>query len=122
MTHIVTVTLPFPDAKLSPNSRAPWRKIEATKAARELAYYQTRQLLNGQLIIREPLAVSMYFYPPARRHFDLDNMISRCKAYQDGIFQALGLDDHLIVTLTAQRCDVVKGGRVSMEIESEDVK
>jgi CPA2 family monovalent cation:H+ antiporter-2 len=44
--------------------------------------------------------VSVIFYPPDRRRRDLDNCYSMCKAYQDGIFQALGLDDSRIRTVT----------------------
>jgi hypothetical protein len=39
------------------------------------------------------LQVSLTFIPKDRRHYDLDNLIARCKPYQDGIADALGIND-----------------------------
>lgn len=122
MSEIITVILPWPSSALSPNSRQPWRKIEAVKAARAVAYAETCNYIGsfGVTILLGPLAVIMDFHPPTKRHFDLDNLISRCKAYQDGIFDALGLNDNLIVMLVARRRGAMKGGSVKISLERQE--
>ncbi len=116
-TEYASVVLPWPSAELSPNSRNRWAKIKATKAARNLAAYEL--MAKGGISIPAkiaPLAVAFRFYPPTRRAFDLDNLVSRCKAYQDGLFDALQINDHQITQLTARREDVLKNGAVEIVI------
>jgi crossover junction endodeoxyribonuclease RusA len=117
---IATVLLPWPASELSPNSRNQWAKIKAVKEARALA----AQTLLGETVfipakIPAALKITMRFYPPTRRHFDIDGLVSRCKAYQDGLFECLGLDDNLITALEARRCDVIKNGAVEIEIKED---
>jgi Holliday junction resolvase RusA-like endonuclease len=121
MTPIITVTLPWPDADLSPNSRKHWNKIKAVTVARNLAYVEARNQ-RGNVPFPSPqrLSVRMDFYPPDSRHRDLDNMIAMVKSFQDGIFEAIGLNDHMIVALVALRGACIKGGKVTIAIESEE--
>lgn len=90
----MTICLPIPDRRLSPNSRGHWSSgHKARKQARQLAYLTTRSALRGE----HPPPVSGYrlaFYFAARRRRDDDNWSAACKAYRDGIADALGIDDH----------------------------
>jgi len=41
------------------------------------------------------MAVLMRFYPPSKRHYDLDNLLASMKAGLDGMADALGVDDNI---------------------------
>lgn len=117
--RVFIIALPWPDAALSPNSRSPWAKINAAKAARADA--KTLMGDNGVRVTLPdgPLVCSYKFYPPTRRWYDDDNLIASMKPWRDGIFDYFGTNDHSIVETSGRRCEVVKGGRVVVEI-SED--
>ncbi len=102
------ISLPWPDARLSPNARVHYRtKSAATKKARILAaktvmesvqseaalLYQARQNFAGDFGI----PVMVVFYPPDNRKRDTDNAIASCKAYFDGIADALAINDSRFV-------------------------
>ena len=90
--EVYTLRLSWPDSRLASNARVHWRpKAAATKAARHEAWAiaKTRQLPkwpNARL--------TFTFYPPDRRRRDMQNMPHLCKAYIDGIADAMGCDDH----------------------------
>jgi crossover junction endodeoxyribonuclease RusA len=115
MKTYVSVLLPWPDSALSPNSRNRWAKIKAVKAAREM----TEALLAGTPFTcpTGAVSVSYNFYPPTRRAFDIDGLVSRIKAYQDQIFEHLGADDRQIVALFARRCEILKNGAVEITVQ-----
>lgn len=110
--------LPWPHKDLSPNGRAHWaRKAKATKAARYLAGvltmgagWQSVALPDGRLHLW------IDFFPPTKRLPDDDNMLSRCKAYRDGIADALGIDDRRFVSHPMVRDEKRKGGAVRVRI------
>lgn len=100
----MTITLPIPDKKLWPNNTVAtmgqrMAKSNATKKARQLAklcaqseirhrtWEWPHPLFNGYTLA--------FFYPDARRRDD-DNAQASCKAYRDGIADALGVDDNTI--------------------------
>lgn len=120
-TKYVSLLLPWPSSELSPNSRNRWAKIKAVKSARALA----AALMFEECVKHYPhakpaaLKITMRFYPPTRRPFDIDGLVSRCKAYQDGMFDHLGLDDNLVVSLAARRCEVKKNGAVEITVEED---
>lgn len=100
MTPIV-ITLPWPDKELSPNARIHWRpKAVHIRAARFDAYFAALEVINKRpetsdgLIDAERLKLTWTFYPPNRARRDLDNTIGSCKAYQDGIASAIGVNDN----------------------------
>lgn len=89
----MTIILRIPSRILSPNGRpAHWRKKhEATQTARGTAKLKTLHALRG-MEPPCPAAYSIrYFWPSTRR--DDDNAIASCKAYMDGICDALRMDD-----------------------------
>jgi hypothetical protein len=95
------IVLPWPDRRLSPNARIHWRaKAPVTQKARADATLATFAALNGGL--REaraalhgeaPIALTVTFYPPDRRHRDDDSMVGSFKAARDGIADALAVND-----------------------------
>ena len=117
MTQLV-IELPFPSNKLSPNGRFHWAVVaKAKKEARSTAYYLTKEVLKGSecVVTHGYVAVSLEFQPPSRRSYDLDGLLSRSKAYLDGIADAIGIDDkHFRPTLIMG--EPVKGGRVVVKI------
>jgi crossover junction endodeoxyribonuclease RusA len=62
-----------------------------------------------------PINVTLTFYPPDRRHRDMDNMLASCKAGLDGLSDAIGVDDSKW-TLTIKKADEI-GGMVKVSIE-----
>ena len=62
------------------------------------------------------MPVKITFQPPDRRKRDRDNMIAAFKAGQDGLADALGIDDAILVP-TYDTGEPVKGGRVDIELD-----
>jgi hypothetical protein len=109
-------------SELSPNAREHWRaKATVVKSARLMAYALCAEnCVKTRADDDEELRIVLTFHPPNKRHFDLDGLITRCKAYQDGVFDYLHLNDNLIVSLEARRGEVVKGGEVVITIVGDD--
>ena len=115
MTNPATFSLPFPDPRLSPNKRLDRRGLTAVRTiARSTGYTAAFGL---RVPDRTPLHLFLTFYPPDNRRRDCDNLISCFKAYQDGIFQALGVDDSNIKLTTFGMGKKVAGGLVDVRIE-----
>lgn len=89
---MTVITLPFPPASLSGHAGGHWRsKSTPTAKHREWARLAT---LAAAPIVPETGDISIHvrFVPPDRRS-DRGNMPNRCKAYFDGIADALGVND-----------------------------
>ncbi len=111
----MTIVLAWPDKVLSPNSRVHWSKrAAATKAARTAAFYLTRAAVTIKPTW-DRVALSVTFCPPDKRRRDMDGMIASMKAAQDGISDAIGIDDRFFVP-TYRIAEPVKGGAVHIEI------
>lgn len=113
--------LPWPDKDMSPNARVHWaKKAKAVKLARCFAYYKTLEADWGKISLPEGrLHLWIEFYPPTKRMPDDDNMLSRCKAYRDGIAEALGIDDKRFVSHPFVKDEVIKGGAVKFRITGD---
>jgi crossover junction endodeoxyribonuclease RusA len=107
--------LPFPSPDLSPNARLHWAaKAKAVRIARKQAWALTLAAGAKSLPWRGVHLV-MTFCPPDRRHYDRDNLIARMKAAQDGIADAIGIDDARFVASYAIG-GIIKGGCVRVAI------
>jgi len=117
---VITVTLPWPDPDLSPNGRKRWAKIKAVTHANKLAYVLTMDSLHwiSQTPIPAGVIVEVTFHKPTRRRMDIDNLVGRCKPYQDGIFQALGWDDALICEARYVMGQIIPDGLVIITIKT----
>jgi Holliday junction resolvase RusA-like endonuclease len=115
---MMELTLPWPSKDLSPNGRVHWaRKAKAAKAARADANLLTIAAGWPQCVLPSGrLHLWLDFYPPTKRLPDDDNMLSRCKAYRDGIADALGIDDKRFVSHPWVKNEVRKGGQVVVRI------
>ena len=118
---VLSVTLPWPDAALSPNRKNGhhWGSVNKAKGkrladARLLTLTAMRQA--GYIPPAGPLALTLTFCAPDRRRRDLDNLLAALKADFDGVAQALGVDDQLFEPLTLRRGEPVKGGAVVLEV------
>lgn len=95
MTEI-RIKLPLPSRALSPNSRVHWRKKgKETQTARMIARAATAKALAPlpRDFRFEVLGYRLVFMWPDRRRRDDDNAAASCKAYRDGVADALGIDD-----------------------------
>jgi crossover junction endodeoxyribonuclease RusA len=110
----VRVTLPWPPAELSPNSRPHWAaKSRAAKSYRHACATLARQA--GVLSLPDGrLHVTVEFVPPDRRHRDRDNMLASIKSGLDGLADALGVNDSRF-DLTIRVADEV-GGMVRVSV------
>lgn len=115
MTELV---LPWPHKDLSPNGRVHWaRKAAQAKFARTEGYIFAMQAKWHEMVLPEGrLHLWWDFYPPTRRLPDDDNMLSRCKAYRDGIADALRIDDARFVSHPYVKDETRKGGEVRVRI------
>lgn len=109
------ISLPWPAAVLSPNSRTHWApKARAVRLARVHTSWLVKEKCRAKPGWGRA-AIGMTFCPPNHRRRDRDNLIASMKAATDGIADALGLDDSNFET-TYRMGDVVKGGAVLVTI------
>lgn len=94
MADAVTIVLPWPDKRLSPNARGHWRGAWAAgKSARAHAAWSARDARAKQLSGCERLRIHIVITPPDKRPRDTDNIIASLKPYLDGLADACGVDD-----------------------------
>lgn len=115
---IARVELPWPDDALSPNGRAhPMKKHRVFQSAKNDAYWVTRSVIPTRFEHDgSRLKLTIAAYPKTSRRPDDDNTIGACKAYRDGIAQALGIDDGLFDQQPIIWRDVHKGGWITIEV------
>jgi len=111
-----TVTLPWPDRNLSPNARCHWAvKASAVRRARKAAWLLVLEQRGRRKLAHAGAHIAWEFCPPSLRRYDMDNLITQHKAAQDGIADALGIDDSKFQT-TYSMGQPVKGGAVFVTI------
>lgn len=87
------VTMPWPPSGLSPNARLHWaQKSALTKAYRRACWAAALQA-GIKTDWDGPIHVWLDYYPPDRRHRDMDNVLAASKAALDGLADALGIND-----------------------------
>jgi hypothetical protein len=118
MTNKQSFELPYPDSTLNPNKKVHWAVLAKKKRkAREYAFYicKTKITINA---VKPPIYVHYDIYPPDKRRRDGDNAKAACKAYQDGIADALGVDDyHFITSDQFHKHLPIKDGKVLVTLE-----
>ena len=111
MTEII---LPWPPKELSPNARLHWARLaKAKRTYREACAYTAREQ-GLERMSADALHLTLTFFPPSRRAFDLDGLLSRMKSGLDGLADVLGVDDSRW-SLTIKKGDKV-GGFVRVEV------
>lgn len=114
---VLRVELPWPDKRLSPNSRTHWRaRIQVIRSARHAAKMLCMQAMGtqGWAGCQRP-TVRYTFCPPTRQPRDLDNLIAAHKSANDGLADALRINDREF-QLAYSMGEPVKGGMVIVEI------
>lgn len=113
------IELPYAHKSLWPNGRAHWgEKAKQTKLHRAWGFAAARAALpvcfkhNG-----EPIPVSIAIYAkPSGQLPDADNVLASCKAYLDGIADALGVNDNVFVPQPVQFVGRSKFGSIVVSI------
>lgn len=107
------ISLLWPPKELSPNARNHWAVIaRAKRIYRTECWAATKEVSKSLALIgnyKIPLEVT--FYPPSKRHYDLDNCLASIKAGLDGIADALQVNDHrflLTVSMAPEVMGIVK--------------
>lgn len=90
----MVIVLDIPSKWLNPNERIHWRrKCSLTFSHKNKAFWVTR----AELPAAGPMPVfegyTLAFWHKTNRRRDDDNCSAMCKAYRDGVAQALGVDD-----------------------------
>lgn len=111
---MVTILLPWPPSDLSPNKRQHWAQLAKAKKLYRAACATQARLQGLDRMAAERLHLSLTFYPPTRRAFDLDNLLARMKSGLDGLADVIGVDDS---RWTLEICKADRtGGCVQVEI------
>lgn len=94
---MITIELPLPDSKLSPNRKngKDWRStITAKKAAINYGYALALEAAKGKKLVPDNwYSLCIVVYEPTLRSMDIDNRLSSLKHSLDGVCKALGIDD-----------------------------
>ena len=119
---MITLELPWPEKKLSPNSRAHWRAKAAYQKQAHLTGYVTMRkwMEHARIVMDATVPVTLIFCPPDNRGRDLDNLVASCKHMLDGIADALDYDDRKFRPITADWGAVCKPGKVIVTIGRPD--
>lgn len=125
------IHLPWPDRELHPNARRHYMtKARAAKKARALAHWAVEDHFRRRFITPkkrldaiQPLTagcdVKITFHPPDNRRRDTDGMLSACKAYLDGIADAIGVDDSRFSISISRGEPKIGAGLVIFELRAE---
>ncbi|QIL72912.1 endodeoxyribonuclease RusA [Diaphorobacter sp. HDW4B] len=111
---MITLTLPWPPKELSPNARLHWAQLAKAKKAYRAACGWTAKEQGARRIEAGKLNLSLVFYPPSRRAFDIDNCLARMKSGLDGLADVLGVDDKHWTLQIARSSEI--GGFVRVEV------
>lgn len=110
------ITLAWPPAELSPNSRLHWARAAKAKKAYRRACAIEAIAQGVQRTTAPRLHLALEFVPPTRRMPDADNLLARMKSGIDGLADVLGLDDrHWEFSISRSEIPI-KGGIVRVTI------
>lgn len=115
---MIELTLPFPPATLSPNLRVHWTKLAKAKAEYRSACAITAMSQGLSKIEAKALHADFVFYPPNRRRYDLDGLLSRSKAGIDGLVDVCGVDDYFW-SISLSRSEQI-GGFVKVTLSAKN--
>lgn len=87
------LTLPWPTPGLNPNARLHWRELAKQKQQYREACAWTARREGATAIKAAGLHLTLTFYPPTKRKYDLDNALASMKSGLDGVADVLGVDD-----------------------------
>lgn len=89
--------------------------MKITKAHKEIGYFAAKAKAIDEPLPSVKTHVRIIFHAPDRRKRDLDNLLSSCKAYLDGIALAYGINDTLFRPITIDFAEeTYKKGKVQI--------
>lgn len=110
------IELPFPHKDLSPNSRIHYQeRAKLRKQQRSDCYYLA---LNHKPEPAETYHIHITYHLPNNKNRDLDNLLASCKGMLDGLADAWKVNDKQFRPITIDFGEVVKDGKVCIEIYS----
>jgi crossover junction endodeoxyribonuclease RusA len=111
------IDLLWPPRELHPNSRPHWAaKAKAVKSYRDYAWMRAKE--SGVIVSPDSvLHLHAVFYPPSKRRYDIDGLLSNIKAGIDGIADGLGINDYAFRSASIEIGNVIKGGGVKIIIK-----
>jgi len=114
---MMRIVLPWPPKELSPNARPHhMAKRRALNKARSWGFAAAKEARVSIAAGDVPVILTVTFCPKTRNKVDQDNAMASCKAYFDGIADALGVNDSLFRFREPVMAEPVKGGQVIVEI------
>lgn len=108
------LTLPWPTSGLNPNARIHWTKLAKQKKQYREACAWTAKSQGATPINAARLHLTLTFYSPTKRKYDLDNALASMKSGLDGVADVLRVDDG-DWSLTIQKGEGI-GGFVRVEV------
>ena len=110
------VKLPWYSKEVSPNTRVHWAvERRAKRQHKELANIYTRNAKVKFDKDKDRVFLYITYCPPSRRRMDLDNCLVSCKAYIDGISEAIQIDDARF-SIQMQMSDEIYDGSIRVVI------
>jgi len=112
------VVLPWPDWDISPNgTKNREKRARLTKEHRYIAKMIARETIGFQNWVDADMLFSVWiFRQPDKKHRDTGNMRAAMKAYQDGIFDALLINDFAVKPELLFQDGIVQGGEVELRL------
>lgn len=112
------VVLPWPDWGISPNSRKHYQaKAKLVAEHRQIAKISSLAAMGFRNWVDADCIFSVWiFCDPDKRKRDTGNIRAACKAYQDGVFDALKIDDSAIKPEYLHREGIIKGGQIELRL------
>ncbi len=99
---MIKIIIPWLDKRLMPNNKngKSWKTTNKHKVAyKESCYYITKQCKQKKFPDGN-IELDIMFYPPDKRHRDLDNCLAAIKSGIDGVADALGVNDRRFKPIT----------------------
>lgn len=120
--HCIEIIVPWPLAKLSPNERGHWTTKEGARGqAKMIGRNAVNKLAYHPGFHEQPLKITLIVHPPDRRRYDWDNLVGRMKYVQDGICEALGVNDNQIKRASViMSAKPLPGGAVYVRLEEAE--
>ena len=116
---MIELILPWPDSRLNPNRSkgTHWGGTSALRqSARTEAWALTKQAARGYVVPAGEIALTVIFVQPDKRRRDIDNLMASQKNANDGIADALGIDDQRFNPIIIRREYGSKPGCVRITI------
>jgi len=101
-----TITLPYPDPRLSPNRKngSHWGSTKQAKdKAKDAGFYMARIVYASVKVESVPMPLTITFTQSDKRKRDLDNLLAASKPSIDGVAMGMGIDDSLFEPITVKR-------------------